>query len=96
MWCAAPTCRQRDRARDDFHARGSHLGRLALVLGMKFLSDLKARLPRLFPTLIALVAVGGAGSYAAYQHFADDCCELGAACCRPGAACCLRHHAANK
>jgi len=63
---------------------------------MKFLSDLKARLPRLFPTLIALVAVGGAGSYAAYQHFADDCCELGAACCHPGAACCLRHHAAKK
>ena len=84
------------QAGNDFRALRSQAGGETLVLGMKFLSDLKARLPRLAPTLIALVAVGSAGSYAAYQHFADDCCQLGSACCHPGAACCLRHHAAKK
>jgi hypothetical protein len=64
---------------------------------MKLIADLKARLPRLFPALLAVVTIGGAGSYAAYQHLSDaDCCSPGASCCHPGAACCLRHHPAKK
>ncbi|MET0792824.1 MAG: hypothetical protein ABW061_14990 [Polyangiaceae bacterium] len=64
---------------------------------MKFITALKSRFPRLFPTLLAVVTIGSAGSYAAYQHLSDDdCCTPGAACCHPGAACCLRHHAAKK
>ncbi|HEY0465933.1 MAG TPA: hypothetical protein VGC79_17085, partial [Polyangiaceae bacterium] len=59
-------------------------------------SDLKSRFPRLFPTLLAVVTIGSAGSYAAYERFADDCCAPGSACCHPGAACCARHHAAQK
>ena len=60
---------------------------------MNLLSNLKARFPRLMPTLIALVAVGSLGSYAAYERYSEDCCELGAPCCHPGAACCLKHKA---
>ncbi|HYP78357.1 MAG TPA: hypothetical protein VER12_20435 [Polyangiaceae bacterium] len=63
---------------------------------MKFITDLRTRFPRLFPALCTVVALGGVGSYAAYEHLSDDCCELGAPCCHPGAACCLRHHAAKK
>ncbi len=60
---------------------------------MNIVRDLKARFPKLLPTLIALVAVGSLGSYAAYQRFSDDCCHPGAPCCQPGAACCLKHQA---
>jgi hypothetical protein len=61
---------------------------------MKMLETLKARFPRIVPTLIALSAVTALGGAAAYQKLADDdCCELGAPCCHPGAACCAKHHA---
>ena len=63
---------------------------------MKFITDLRSRFPRLFPTLLGVVLVGSAGGYVAYEQLADDCCALGAPCCHPGAACCSRHHVAKK
>ena len=62
---------------------------------MKLIHDLKARFPKLVPSLIALAAVSSLGGYAAYQRLSDDCCQPGAACCHPGAACCLRHKASQ-
>ena len=77
--------------------RWSQLCPGALVLSMQFMTSLKSRFPRLFPALLAVVTIGSAGSYAAYQQLSDgDCCYPGAPCCHPGAACCLRHHAAKK
>ena len=67
-----------------------------LVLSMKFITDLRARFPRLFPSMLVLVTLGSAGSYVAYERLTDDCCYPGSPCCHPGAACCLRHHAAKK
>jgi len=63
---------------------------------MKFLTDLKARFPKLYPTALALAVLGGLGGYAAYERFAGDCCELGAPCCHPGAACCLARHKSHQ
>jgi hypothetical protein len=58
---------------------------------MTFLGAMKARFPKMFPYVAALVALGGGGA-AAYDYFYGDCCYPGADCCRPGAACCLAHH----
>ncbi|HVJ88834.1 MAG TPA: hypothetical protein VM580_03460 [Labilithrix sp.] len=60
------------------------------------LNDLKARFPKLFPTVVAVVALGGVGSYAAYERLSADCCHAGASCCHQGAACCARHKLAQQ
>jgi len=59
---------------------------------MKMLDDLKARFPKLFPALAAVVALAGVGAYATYERLSGDCCYPGASCCHPGAECCARHH----
>lgn len=61
---------------------------------MTMLERLKARFPRIVPTLLMATAVSALGGFAAYREVSnDDCCQPGAACCHPGAACCAKHHA---
>lgn len=63
---------------------------------MRMLQTFKARYPKLFPVLaavVALSAVGGAALYERTARASGDCCYPGAPCCHPGAACCNKHKA---
>ena len=64
---------------------------------MRMLSTLKARFPKLFPVLTAVVALGTVGGIAAYERMgSDSCCAPGASCCYPGSPCCAGHKHAAK
>lgn len=60
---------------------------------MKIVDGLKARFPKLYPTVLAVAVLGSVGGYTAYERLAGDCCYPGASCCHPGAACCAKHKA---
>jgi hypothetical protein len=66
---------------------------------MLTLNELKARFPKLFAVLTAVVAIGTVAGIAAYErraNAADSCCYPGAPCCQPGAPCCAGHRHAAK
>ena len=60
---------------------------------MKLFASLKARYPKVFPVVAAIVAISSVGGLAAYERRTGDCCYPGAPCCHPGAACCAKHKA---
>jgi hypothetical protein len=63
---------------------------------MDLLATLRARFPRLFPVVTAMVALGGVAGLAAYERMSSDCCYPGSPCCHPGSPCCAAHgHAAR-
>jgi hypothetical protein len=73
--------------------------RETLERGMRIVSDLKARFPRLFPAVTAALLVGTVLGIAAYERSAsasDSCCEPGSPCCYPGSPCCAGHRHAAK
>ena len=67
---------------------------------MRFLTDMKARYPKLFPAAALAIALGGIAGVAAYErsaNAADSCCYAGSPCCHPGSPCCAGHeHVAKK
>ncbi len=66
-------------------------------MGMDMLNRLKARFPKLYPAMTAVVLLGSAGGFAVHERIASQsCCHPGAACCHPGAACCNGAHLAQK
>ena len=63
------------------------------------LGALKARFPKLFPVMTAVIAlgtVGGIGAYERHANAADSCCSGGSSCCHPGSPCCAGHRHAAK
>jgi hypothetical protein len=59
----------------------------------------KTRFPKLFPVVMAVLALGTVVGLEAYERSArasDSCCYPGSPCCHPGSPCCAGHrHAAR-